>query len=227
MGMFDSIAVKENNINLPLPQHGHYQTKWLDSNLCEIQIDVDGLMTCPAYNGCEHYPPGDVKELHLGNYTSDEFSFYGTDVNGLWHDFKAEVRNSRIVKLWSYDDLLFDKDRDSELDILPVKWTNDTSVCGARVTGVTLVRHRRLKDRRTIIQNYRTVKCSEVIDPDVDGLFKIDIDNRHLSATMHGKLLDNTIIIDTTVIRELKTPYLRKGFKKLAGYFIDARVTNA
>lgn len=229
MGMFDNLHVKENNINLPLPENGYYQTKDLDSNLCEIHIDADGLMTCPDYKGCQYYPVDEVEDLHYRNLERDEFWFYGNDITGYWHEFKAEVRESRIVKLWSYDELLFDAEPedDEEFESLPAKWTDDTSVCGARVTGVTLVRHRRLKGGRTIIQNYRTITCSEVIEPDEDGLFKIEIDNRRLRATMYGKLKDGSIIIDETVIHELKAPYLRKGFKKLVGFFLDARVTNA
>lgn len=113
MGMFDNIHVKENKINLPLPENGYYQTKDLDSNLCEIQIDADGLMTCPDYKGCQNL------------------------------------------------------ERD------------------------------------------------------------IEIDNRRLRVTMYGKLKDDSIMIDETVIHELKAPYLRKGFKKLVGFFLYAQVTNA
>ena len=54
------------------------------------------------------YPVEDVESLHYGNYNDEEFHFHGGDINGKWHEFTAEVRDSRIVKLWSYGDLLFD-----------------------------------------------------------------------------------------------------------------------
>lgn len=109
MGMFDNIHVKANKINLPLPKDGYYQTKWLDSNLCEIQMDEEGRMTCPDYKGCEMYPVEDVATLDAGNYDAAEFHFHGTDINGKWHEFTAVVKQSRITKLWSYEDLLYDE----------------------------------------------------------------------------------------------------------------------
>ncbi len=112
MGMFDNINVKANNINLPLPQDGYYQTKELDSNLCEIQMDAEGRMTCPDFEGCQHYQVDEVRDLHYGHYDNDEFNFYGYAMDGRWHDFTAIVSSSRIVKLWSYGDLLFDENAD-------------------------------------------------------------------------------------------------------------------
>lgn len=108
MGMFDNIHVKDNKINLPLPHGGYYQTKRLDCNLCEIQMDENGLLSCPNFKGVEFYPVDVVKDLHLGNYTNREFYFHGDDIHGKWHEFKAEVEYSRIIKLWSYNQLIYD-----------------------------------------------------------------------------------------------------------------------
>lgn len=125
MGMFDNINVKENNIKLPLPKTGYYQTKWLDSNLCEIDMDADGLMTCQKPEGCEHYPVEDCLLIANGAYNG-ELHFHGDAVDGKWYEFSAEVTDSRITKLWSYGDLLFDANThpeiDAEFNTLPETW---------------------------------------------------------------------------------------------------------
>lgn len=228
MGMFDNVNVSANNINLPLPKGGYYQTKWLDSNLCEIQMDADGRMTCPNFSGCEMYPVDEVETLHHGGYTTDEFYFHGDDIDGNWHEFKAEVKQSRITKLWSYDDLLFDEHAaiNEEFDNLPIEWGDDQVISGHRITSLTLVRHRRLKGGRRIIQAYRIVSCSAAIIPDSDGLFKVEIDNPRIKATLYGTLKDGAICMQESIVYELRKPYLRKGFKKIVGYNLQANRSN-
>lgn len=228
MGMFDNINVSTNNINLPLPKGGRYQTKWLDSNRCEIQMDASGHMSCPDHRGCEMYPVDDVMELHLGNYTTDEFCFYGDDVNGYWHEFTAEVKQSRITKLWSYGDLLFDEHAaiNEEFDKLPDVWPDDQVLSGCRITSLTLVRHRRLKGGRQIIQAYRNVGCSAAVIPDSEGLFKVEIDNPRIKATLYGTLKDGVMCMQEQIVHELRKPYLRKGFKAIVGYNLHASRSN-
>lgn len=225
MGMFDNIHVKANNINLPLPKDGYYQTKWLDSNLCEIQMDADGQMTCPDFRGCEMYPVDDVESLHYGNYDEDEFWFHGDDINGRWHEFKATVVNSRIVKLWSYGDLLFDADAtdDEEFDNLPDNW----ELQAGQVTSVTLVRHKKLKgSRRYATRSHRTVKCNVPIYPDGQGFFSIAIDVPELKATLYGIMTEDSLSMHASEIEELRHSYLKKGFRTIVGYNTQFNKTN-
>lgn len=226
MGMFDNIRVKANNINLPLPKDGYYQTKDLDSNLCEIQMDADGRMTCPNYQGCGMYNVDDVKSLHYGDYDDNDFGFHGEDINGKWHEFRAEVVNSTIIKLWSYNDLLFDADAtddDEEFDNLPVDWDEVAS----RVTSVSLVRFKKLKGgERYAVRGYRTVKCNVPIYPDDQGLFSVAIDVSDLKATLYGIMKGDNLCVHAHAIEDLRHPYLKKGFKTIGGYNLYANKTN-
>lgn len=226
MGMFDNINVSTNAINLPLPKDGRYQTKWLDSNLCEIQLKADGRLTCPDFKGCDMYPVEVMEDLDCGSYNDEEFHFHGDDINGKWHEFTAVVKDSRIVKLWSYGDLLFDDDADDSFDDLPSDWDSNQTLSGVRLTSLTLVRYRMLKGGRRIIQGYRNVAGSAAIVPDSDGLFKVEFDDSRIKATLYGTLINGTINISESIVHELRLPYLRKGFKTIVGFNLHANKTN-
>lgn len=102
----------------------------------------------------------------------------------------------------------------------------DQVLSGCRITSLTLVRYRRLKGGRQIIQAYCNVGCSAAIVPDSEGLFKVEIDNPRIKATMYGSLKDGVMCMQEQIIHELRKPYLRKGFKTIIGYNLYANLSN-
>lgn len=103
-----NVHVDANNINLPLPKETRYQASTLEPELCHIHIDASGLLSCPNFKSCVSAEIKTNEDITEGRYNNDDFEFYGMDVNDVWHEFSAVVENSRIVKLMSYGDVLFE-----------------------------------------------------------------------------------------------------------------------
>lgn len=102
---------------------------------------------------------------------------------------------------------------------------NDTRLI---LSSITLVRRKRLKGGRYIVRSARTVKCRVPLVPNYDGNFVLYVNNSRVRAKLGGQLVGDTIHmdVDQSAIYELSTPYLKKGFKVIAGYTLHGNTTN-
>lgn len=102
---------------------------------------------------------------------------------------------------------------------------NDTRLM---LSSITVVRQKRLKGGRYIARSTRTIQCRVPLIPNYDGNFILHISNSRVRAKLGGQLVGNTIHmdVDQSVIYELTTPYLKKGFRVIIGYTLHGNTTN-
>lgn len=96
------------------------------------------------------------------------------------------------------------------------------------LNSITVARQKRLKGGRYIARSTRTIQCRVPLIPNYDGNFVLHINNNHARAKLGGQLIGNTIHmdVDQSVIYELNTPYLKKGFRTIIGYTLNGNTTN-
>lgn len=95
------------------------------------------------------------------------------------------------------------------------------------ISNIYIARMKRLKGGKEIIRSYRRISCKANIPTEPETkVWVAHVNNRQIRAKLHGYLNVDTGDIrcsaEESRIFELKTPYLRKGFKTILGYDVSA-----
>lgn len=114
-GMTDDLVVPhDSSVGIPNGADFIWQTSDLEGIHDEVNIDTDGLLTLrPKHGGLRltGYDSAAVQNaqaLANGTYCNDELDLIGNDVNGFWHQLSLKVVNNQVVRVKSYEDVLYE-----------------------------------------------------------------------------------------------------------------------
>lgn len=103
-------------------------------------------------------------------------------------------------------------------------------VSNLTINSLTLIRTKQLKGGRVINRAIYTIPCKAKLEVAKDGTFTAVANNSYLYAVLRGavNLTTGDIRLDSDVSKvcELLHPYLKKGFKQIAGYTLSYTATN-
>ena len=114
-GMVDDLIVPHDSaVGIPNGADFMWQTSDLEGLHDEVNIDTDGLLTLrPKHGGLKltGYDSSGVQNaqaLANGTYCADDLNLYGSDVNGFWQELSLKVVNNQVVRVKSYEDILYE-----------------------------------------------------------------------------------------------------------------------